>query len=95
MKLKSWSHEPIQRWSSLYELVKIRNIAIKPAWLLITLVIELKQVCIYGRGLWNLYPFPFLRLTKFCSQYQAIKCQYLIIFGIIKYVFQNIKTEFT
>ena len=46
MKIKTWSHEPIQTWSSLYELVKIRKTAIKPAWLLITLVIELKQAYI-------------------------------------------------
>ena len=44
MSIKTWSHEHIQTWSSLYERVKIRKTAIKPAWLLITLVIELKQV---------------------------------------------------
>ena len=46
MNIQTWSHELIQTWSSLYELEKIRKTAIKPAWLLITLVIELKQVCI-------------------------------------------------
>ena len=44
MNIKTWSHEHIQTWSSLYERVKIRKTAIKPAWLLIALVIELKQV---------------------------------------------------
>ena len=46
MKIKKWSPEPIQTWSSLYELVKIRKTAIKPASLLNTLVTKLKQVCL-------------------------------------------------
>ena len=60
---------------------------LKPAWLLITLVIELKRVCIWWRGLWDLDPCPSLRLTKLCPQYQAIKCRYLMIFWIKKFKF--------
>ena len=46
MNIKTWSHELIETWSSLYEVVKIRETAIKPTWLLITLVIQVKQACI-------------------------------------------------
>ena len=80
MNIKTWSHKPIQTWSSLYKLVKIRNTTMNPVWFLIALVIELKQVGIEGRGLWYLDLCPSLRLTKLCPQYQAIKCQCLIIF---------------
>ena len=53
--------------------------------LLIKLVIESKQVCIYGSMGSGTLPF-FSRLTKLCPQYlyQASKSQYIIIFLIIK-----------
>ena len=44
MNIKTWGQEPIQTWSSLHKLVKIRKTAIKPAWLLLKLVFEIKQV---------------------------------------------------
>ena len=51
-----------------------------------------------GEGLWDLDPWvsSLSRLTKLCSQYlyQTSKSQYIIIFWIIKYVFENRKTEF-
>ena len=54
MNIKIWSPEPIQTWSSLCELVKIRKTAIKPAWLLITLVIELSR-CAFSEGVYGIW----------------------------------------
>ena len=44
-KYKTWGCKPIQTWSSRHELSE-RKTAIKPTWLLINLVTELKQLCI-------------------------------------------------
>ena len=97
-KYKTWGCKPIQTWSSRHELSEIKKDCYKTYMVTYQLGDWTKAGVHLREGLWDLDPWvsSLSRLTKLCSQYlyQTSTSQYIIIFWIIKYVFENRKTEF-